>query len=655
MKKIKSLLIANRGEIACRVIKTCRKLGIATVAVYSQIDKGSVFMNMADEAVCLGEAGIGAYLDQDRIIQAANLTGADAIHPGYGLLSENPEFASRCHAEGITFIGPSPESIRVMGSKIAARELCEKIGVPVIPGFKVGGESMEELAKKALDIGYPLLIKASQGGGGIGIYRVDDPSLLEGSLPAARKKSMAVYGSDSLLIEKYLSSVRHIEFQVLGDLHGKVIHCLERECSVQRRHQKLIEESPSPAMTEPLRKKMGKAAIAIAKAVNYTNAGTVEFVLGDDGAFFFLEMNTRLQVEHPVTEAVTGLDLVEMQIAIAEGEPLPVTQADVSIKGHAIECRVYAEDPDNDFVPSAGDLLLWRAAHGARTDSGVATSSRITIDFDPLLAKVIAHADSRANAMRRMNRALKETTALGVATNIDFLSRLVTDEAFTNGRIKTDFFDKDSPVMDRPSLREEESRVLVMAAIVARFNDHEEGLRELGWQGGYHRMKYAGFLLHGVQYPANYRKKDGNNFTIIIQKDTYDVCVAGKDTDSMSLIVNNRQLRFSYALDQETVFLHSMNVGHHQLTYLSRFHSMEFRHHKKGAREAPMDGKVALVLVQPGQTIKKGQDLIIIESMKMENIIAAHEQGVVKEIFVKQGDFVKMGSILIEIDTENNP
>jgi acetyl/propionyl-CoA carboxylase alpha subunit len=484
---------------------------------------------------------------------------------------------------------------------------------------------------------------------------VDDPSLLEGSLLAARKKSMAVYGSDSLLIEKQLSSVRHIEFQVLGDLHGKVIHCLERECSVQRRHQKLIEESPSPVMTEPLRKKMGKAAIAIAKAVNYTNAGTVEFVLGDDGAFFFLEMNTRLQVEHPVTEAVTGLDLVEMQITIAEGEPLCVSQADISINGHAIECRVYAEDPDNDFVPSAGNLLLWRAAVVARTDSGVATSSRITIDFDPLMAKVIAHADTRANAIRKMDRALHETAALGVVTNIDFLSRLVMGEAFTNGRIKTDFFDKASPVMEKSALSEEDARMLVMAAIVARFNDHEEGLRELGWQAGYHVLKFAGFLLHGDQYSANYRKKDGDSFTIVIQKDTYDVFVAGKDTDSMALIVNGKQLKFSYALDQETVFLHSMNLGHHRLTYLSRFHSMEFQHHKKGAREAPMDGKVALVMVQQGQTVEKDQDLIIIESMKMENIITAAQQGVVKEIFVKQGDFVKMRSILIEIDTENNP
>ena len=298
---------------------------------------------------------------------------------------------------------------------------------------------------------------------------------------------------------------------------------------------------------------------------------------------------------------------------------------------------------------------MWRAATVARTDSGVATSSRITIDFDPLMAKVIAHADSRANAMRKMNRALHETAALGVATNIDFLSRLVMGEAFNNGEIRTDFFDKGTPVMERPALNEEEARVLVMAAIVARFNDHEEGLRELGWQAGYHRLKFAGFLLQGKQFSANFRKKDGNSFTIVIQKDTYDVFVAGKDADSMSFIVNGRQLKFSYALDQEKVFLHSMNLGHHQLTYLSRFHSMEFQHHKKGAREAPMDGKVALVMVQQGETVKKGQDLIIIESMKMENIITAQDQGVVKEIFVKQGDFVKMGSILIAIDTENNP
>jgi 3-methylcrotonyl-CoA carboxylase alpha subunit len=332
-----------------------------------------------------------------------------------------------------------------------------------------------------------------------------------------------------------------------------------------------------------------------------------------------------------------------------------VSQADLSINSHAIECRIYAEDPDNDFVPSSGNLLLWRAATAARIDSGVATSSRITVDFDPLMAKVIAQADSRANAIRKMDRALHETAALGVATNIDFLSRLVTSEAFTNGRIRTDFFDKDSYDLGRPALSEEEARVLVMAAIVARFNDHEEGLRDLGWQAGYHTLKCAGFQLHGKQYSANYRKKDGNSFTIVIHKDTYGVFVAEKDTDSMSLIINGRQLKFSYALDKETVFLHSPNLGHHQLTYLSRFHSMEFQHHKKGACEAPMDGKVTMVLVQQGQRVNKGQDLMVIESMKMENIITAAQQGVAKEIFVKQGDFVKMGSILIAIDTENNP
>jgi len=653
MKKIHKLLIANRGEIACRVMRTCRELGILSVAVYSEIDSRALFVKTADEAVCIGSSGIETYLDQEGIIRAAIETSSDAIHPGYGLLSENPDFALRCRDENIIFIGPSPESITLMGSKIAARELCGEIGVPVIPGFRITNEPATGLAGRVARIGYPVLIKASEGGGGIGIFLVEGPEELERTLESARKKSLAAYGNDNLLIEKYLPSVRHIEFQVMGDAHGNIVHLFERECSVQRRHQKLLEESPSPAVTAELRKSMGDAAVTIAGAAEYSNAGTVEFVLAEDGAFYFLEMNTRLQVEHPVTEAVTGLDLVAMQIAIAEGEPIGIDQESLSMNGHAIECRIYAEDPDNEFFPSAGTLHVWKETPGARTDSGVDPSSRLTIDFDPLMAKVIVHADSRSNAIRKMSRALRETAALGVATNIDFLSRLLSGEPYVKGEIRTDFFAKAGADVLKPSLTQEDTCLLVSAAIAARFDGYEEGHRELGWQGAYRRMKYAGFLLNGAEYSAAYRKKDAERFEIAVGTDTFDVFLAEKGADSIVIVVNGRRQRFSYADDGETVFLHGINLGHHQLKHLSRFETMEFLH-RKGTREAPMDGKVASVKVQPGEKVNKGQDLLVIESMKMENIIQADREGLVKEVFVKTGDFVKMGSLLIEIDVEND-
>ncbi len=398
---------------------------------------------------------------------------------------------------------------------------------------------------------------------------------------------------------------------------------------------------------------MGDAAAAVAGAVKYSNAGTVEFVLTDDGTFYFLEMNTRVQVEHPVTEAVTGIDLVAMQIAVAEGEPLGISQDSLSMNGHAIECRIYAEDPDNDFFPSAGTLHAWKEAPGVRTDSGVESSSRLTIDFDPLMAKVIVHAESRSNAIRKMSRALKETAALGVATNIDFLSRLLTGEPYLNGEIKTDFFAESAPAVQKPPLTPEGTCMLVSAAIIARFDGYEEGHREPGWQGTYHKMRYAGFLLHGTEHSAAYRKKDKDRFEIAFLKDTFDVFLAAKAADYIVITVNGRRQRFSYADDGETLFLHCLTLGHHQLKYRSRFESMEFHHQRKGTRDAPMDGKVASVKVQSGKKVKKGQDLLVIESMKMENIIQADREGSVKEIFVKPGDFVKMGSLPIELDVEN--
>ena len=652
VNKFQKVLIANRGEISCRIIKTCARMGIATAAVYSDIDRESLFMKAADEAICIGRSGIDTYLDQDRIIEAVRKSKACAIHPGYGLLSENPAFASRCRDEGIAFIGPSPEAIAAMGSKTAARGLCEKAGVPVIPGFAAGTLSPDELGLKASHLGYPILIKAAAGGGGIGIFLVEVPAQFSDTLQSARDKSMAVYGTSDLLIEKYMSEVRHIEFQILGDLHGNVLHCFERECSLQRRHQKLVEESPSPVMTGRLRKIMGDAAVAVARAVNYSSAGTVEFVLARDGSFYFLEMNTRLQVEHPVTEAVTGIDLVELQIRIAEGERLPLRQDELSMNGHAIECRIYAEDPDRDFNPSAGKLLVWRDADRARTDGGVESSSRITIDFDPLLAKVITHADSRHNAIRKMHSVLKNTVALGITTNIDFLARLIVHEAHIRGEITTDFFEKNPEAVARQGLAKEEAHLLAAAGVAVLYDDDERS-GESGWKGEYRASQYATFRIFDELYSANFHKKDGSCFEISIQNDRYDLILAEKRPDSIRIIVNGRQQKLHYAVAGERVFLHSNILGHHALQHLSRFHSMEFQALRKGTREAPMDGKISSVRVRPGETVKKGQELIVMESMKMENIIHAGQAGTVREIYISPGDFVTMGKILIEIDTEN--
>jgi len=652
MKKIDKILIANRGEIACRVIKTCQKIGISTAAVYSDIDCGSVFVRMADEAVNIGAHGLGTYLDQEKIIEAAKKVNACAIHPGYGLLSENPQFMSRCADAGIIFIGPSSDAITTMGSKIMARELCEKIGTPVVPGFSVKNETPEELASKADKIGFPVLIKASAGGGGIGIFIVENKNDFPDILSSARKKSMAIYGNDSLLIEKYLKSVRHIEFQVFGDQHGNVIHCGERECSVQRRHQKMIEEAPSPVMNETLRKKMGDAAVAIVHAVKYTNAGTVEFVLDDNENFYFLEMNTRLQVEHPVTEAVTGLDLVEIQIKIAEGEPLGIRQEDISITGHAIECRVYSEDPENNFIPSAGKILFWNEAPHTRIDSGVETSSEISINFDPMLAKVITHAENRHGAIRKMEYALKNSAALGIATNIDFIADFLKDETFINGNIKTDFFDNNISAVRKRKCSADEINAMLAAAVIIRIGDYKTEDYESVWPGKFHVAQHLSFQIDDIDYTTELVKKDKNDFQININDCHLEVIVRKKDSNRLTLTVNNWLLTFSFASEDDKIFLHSGITGHHVVKHLSRFHSMEFQHHKKESCEAPMDGIISSVKVQAGESVEKGQVLIIIESMKMESLIYSDKTGTVKEIFVKQGDFVKMGSILVEVVTE---
>jgi len=445
---IHTVLVANRGEIARRVFRACREVGVRSAAVYSDADAGSVWSRAADLGVPLG--GVTAaesYLDIDKVLDAARKVGADAIHPGYGFLSENAVFAERCAEAGITFVGPSPEAMRALGSKVNARAAAVAAGVPVIPGADGKGRSVGELMAEAARIGYPVLIKASAGGGGRGMRVVGSADGLADAVQAAEAEALSAFGDDHLLIEKYFSKSRHIEVQVLGDTHGNVVHLFERECSIQRRHQKIIEESPSPALGPGLRRDITAAAVALARQVRYTSAGTVEFLLAEDGSFYLLEMNTRLQVEHPVTEAVTGLDLVAWQIRVAGGEPLGFRQEDVTQRGHAIECRVYAEDPARGFLPSIGRLAHYRApaGPGIRCDDGVATGATISPYYDAMIAKVIASGWDRPSAIRRMQGALASTVVLGVTTNVPYLQAILAHPAFHAGDTTTRFLDEHLP------------------------------------------------------------------------------------------------------------------------------------------------------------------------------------------------------------------
>lgn len=440
MTMFKKILIANRGEIAIRIMRACRELGIQTVALYSDADQNALHVQQADEAMHIGPAAAKeSYLDMDKIIRAAKQANADAIHPGYGFLSENASFAAAVASAGLTFIGPSADSIRLMGDKVESKMRMKEAGVPVVPGVE-GVESKGDFENAAKKIGYPVLVKAAAGGGGKGMRVVNDESQLHEAIESARREALNAFGDDRLLIEKYVAKAHHVEFQVFGDQHGNLIHLFERECSVQRRHQKIIEETPSRLLTPKLREEMGQAAVAAAKAVGYFNAGTVEFIVDPDTLkFYFLEMNTRLQVEHPVTEFVTGLDLVHWQIRVAADEPFPFTQSHFNQRGHAIECRVYAEDPASGFLPSTGKLLQYIEPRGPgiRVDSGFTGGDAVTHFYDPLLAKLIVHAENREAAIQRMQAALKEFIVHGVVTNIDFLQAMLSHSDFADGKVTT--------------------------------------------------------------------------------------------------------------------------------------------------------------------------------------------------------------------------
>jgi 3-methylcrotonyl-CoA carboxylase alpha subunit len=617
------LLIANRGEIACRVARTARRLSVRTVAVYSDADANSAHVAACDEAVHIGgPRPQESYLRGDAILAAARATGADAIHPGYGFLSENAGFARDCAAAGVVFVGPSPAAIEAMGSKSAAKALMEKAGVPLTPGYHGDRQEQDYLLAEAQRIGFPVLIKAVAGGGGKGMRRVDRAADFGAALASCQRESEASFKDARVLVEKYVTPARHIEVQVFGDGRGKAVYLFERDCSVQRRHQKVIEEAPAPGMTPERRRAMGEAAVAAACAVSYAGAGTVEFIAAPDGAFYFMEMNTRLQVEHPVTEMITGLDLVEWQLRVAAGEPLPLEQPLLALQGHAIEARIYAEDPAHEFLPSIGTLehlSMPPASAGVRIDTGVREGDEITPYYDPMIAKLIVHADTRAAAIARMREALSRFRVAGVRTNVEFLARLMSAPAFVEARLDTALIERERahlfpPLEAPPDLAWE---LAARAALGSSVPDGSPWSDGAGWRLGGRASR--GALLRAGDMERTVRVEPG--------------VAAGGDVVSTT--------------DAVHVFL---DGAHHVFKPVDPYLPAGEAADSHGGLRAVMPGRVLSVFVKEGEAVAKGAPLLILEAMKMEHTLTAPSAGRVGRVLCAAGDQVKEGAELLTLE-----
>ena len=657
---ISKLLIANRGEIASRVQRTAHRLGIATVAVFSDADAGAPFVRDADEAVRLpGTAPSDTYLRGDRVIAAARVTGADAVHPGYGFLSENAAFARDCAAAGLAFVGPSPEAIASMGSKVEAKALMAAAGVPVLPGVTV--DDGTDLAEAGRAVGFPLLVKAAYGGGGRGMRVVEGPGELAGAVDSARREAASAFGDGLVFLERYLVDPRHVEVQILGDTHGEVVHLFERECSIQRRHQKIVEECPSPAVSDALRAELGKAAVAAGEAIGYSGAGTVEFVLAG-GEFFFLEVNTRLQVEHPVTELVTGLDLVEQQLRIAEGAPLGPEVRDATITGHAIEARLYAEQvapgaegADVAYLPVTGTLHRFAVPDGVRVDSGVENGSVVSPHYDPMLAKVVAHAPARAEAARALARSLAGAALHGVTTNRDLLVGLLRSPEFLAGDTDTGFLVRHDPVALGAGTLADHGRRHAAAAALAAQASHRAGARVLagmpsGWRNVGGAFQQAGYLLDDRELTVAYRfRRDGLDLRVC--GESIEAAPVSVAPDRVVLEIDG--VRRSYAVHRaEGVSYVDGADGAVALVEVPRFADPNAVTHA-GSLLAPMPGSVVRVHAAEGDTVSAGQALVVLEAMKMEHTVAAPGDGVLGELRVAAGDQVETGQVLAVVEAES--
>jgi acetyl-CoA carboxylase biotin carboxylase subunit len=659
-RNIEKVLVANRGEIARRVMRTLREMGIASVAVYSDADAAAPHVGDADEAVRIGPApSRESYLAIDRIIDAARSVGADAVHPGYGFLAENAEFADRCALEGLVFIGPPPTAIRKMGSKIEAKAIMAAAGVPVIPGCSGAGLSDDALVGEARKIGFPVLIKASAGGGGRGMRIAGDEGELPRALAAARREASSAFGDDTLLLERYFEAPRHIEVQIFGDAKGRVIHLGERECSVQRRYQKIIEEAPSVAVDEELRGRLGAAAVAAGEAIGYQGAGTVEFILDQRGDFYFLEVNTRLQVEHPVTEAVTGLDLVRLQVEIAEGSPLPRALEDVSVQGHAIEARLYAEDPANDFLPQTGRVALWEPPRlpGVRCDGGIEAGTEVGPHYDPMLAKIIAHGATRNDAIRRLVRALRDLGIGGIATNREFLIVVLSHPAFAEGETDTHFIERNLPPETRSARRDPAADRV--HAIVATLHDHQRRRRipgplppslPSGWRNNRWRPQDASYRIGDELIEVRYTADPRGTFEVEACGSASSVLLMEADEREISIEIDGVLRRFSVAVRSGVTFVHG-SLGSAELEVIPRFAS-HGSDDVAGSYVAPMPGAVREVRVSVGDRVEEGTLMLVLEAMKMEHPITAHGAGVVTEVRVEVDQMVEPDEVLVVVKAD---
>ncbi|MDQ1761332.1 acetyl/propionyl/methylcrotonyl-CoA carboxylase subunit alpha [Achromobacter aegrifaciens] len=669
-----TLLIANRGEIACRVAATARRMGIRTVAVYSDADANARHVAACDQAVYIGGSEPRAsYLRADAILQAARDTGAGAIHPGYGFLSENEAFAEAAEKAGIAFVGPPASAIAAMGSKSAAKSLMEKAGVPLVPGYHGDNQDPQFLKTQADAIGYPVLIKASAGGGGKGMRVVESSGAFLDALASCQREAASSFGDDRVLIERYLQKPRHIEIQVFADTQGNCVYLFERDCSVQRRHQKVIEEAPAPGMTEERRRAMGEAAVAAARAVGYVGAGTVEFIAEPDGRFYFMEMNTRLQVEHPVTEMITGHDLVEWQLRVAAGQPLPARQEDLRIQGHAIEARIYAENPEKGFLPSIGTLAyLGLPAHTAfangdiRVDGGVRMGDTITPFYDPMIAKLIVHGADRDQARARLLQALAQTQAVGVQTNVAFLSRLMQDSAFAAADLDTGLIERQrATLLPEPQAASPATLALACAAVLVR-----QGLAQPGAAGGKQPAdpwdSRDGWRLGG-RYQRQLQWVDNGETRHVTVARQGGAWTLDSGTGPQAFLWRahasaNPNLAYGLRITLDghesagTVVLHTEKAhvfgegGVHVLDlYDPLAHSQDTQGEHGGGLTAPMPGKIISISVKAGDTVEKGQPLLVMEAMKMEHTISAPADGKVSEVFYGVGDQVTEGAELVAI------
>ncbi|MEE4218910.1 MAG: acetyl/propionyl/methylcrotonyl-CoA carboxylase subunit alpha [Xanthomonadales bacterium] len=668
---IRKILVANRGEIACRIIRTARRMGIGTVAVYSDADQDALHVSMADEAVNIGPPRPSeSYLRIDKIIDACRRTGAEAVHPGYGFLSENTGFAQACRENMVVFIGPDPASIRAMGSKSEAKAIMGAAGVPLVPGYHGENASAERLRAAAEGMGFPVLIKAAAGGGGKGMRLVRDAGAFDAALKSARREATASFGDDHMLVERYLERPRHVEIQVFCDRHGNAVYLFERDCSVQRRHQKIIEEAPAPGMTPGLRSAMGEAALVAARAIDYIGAGTVEFLLGQDGAFYFMEMNTRLQVEHPVTEMITGLDLVEWQIRVAAGEPLPLAQEDLEIRGHAIEVRIYAEDPGKGFLPASGVLAYLeppRENEHVRVDTGVVQGDEVSVFYDPMIAKLVAWDENRERALERLSGALSHYRIGGVHSNVSFLYSLVSSEAFRGGQVDTHFIEDhhDTLFHERPADR---VRDLPLASLFLLLRMEQAAQSRVG--SGDPWSPWNASTAWRLNAPARHEG------AIVVNGVAHEVPVreiGGGRRRRFEITVGETQVRASGRLEGDTLFAdidgHRQRVTviseHETFTLFGPGYSMEFalarpdfgeEESRKGgdASRAPMHGSVVQLLAEAGERVETDQPLLVLEAMKMEHTVCATQPGVISSFRVAPGDQVAEGDSLFELTVDPN-